>query len=217
MKVDNSAECLLALLQQLSVPVTRRSVYEELSKHPNHLGLLVFSDVLTTWGVPNGAYQTSREELAAVPTPFMAHLATRGGEFRLVRNLETAPVAGTPPSTPRAFTGSVLLAEALPAAREPQYRQRRRQEWVSALRLPFLVGGGLLLLVLLLLRPVSLQNSDWHLALLLAAKSAGLVVGETDPRHQMATHLLALYRQPPATALVAMHDWYAAKPGYYST
>lgn len=182
--MDSSAECLIQLLRQLNVPVTRRSVYEELGKHPDHPSLLAFSDVLTTWGLPNGAYRVTGEELAAVPTPFVAHLGTQGGEFRLIKHVGAAHVAGTPlgtrPATftteefSRAFTGSVLLAEARPKAGEPQYRQRRRQEHVEALRLPFLVAGGLLLALLALLRPAFLQAADWHLVLLLAAKSAGL-------------------------------------------
>ncbi|MGI4871600.1 MAG: cysteine peptidase family C39 domain-containing protein [Janthinobacterium lividum] len=186
MEVDSSAESLVQLLRQLQVPVTRRSVYEELSKHPDHPSLLAFSDVLRTWGVPNGAYHVASAELSNVPTPFLAHVATQGGEFRLIEQVAGTritsapqpprPAAFTPGEFAQVFTGNVLLAEPQPGAGEPNYRQNLRKERVEALRLPFVITGCLLLAALALSQSAWLPDATWHAVLLLAAKSAGLVV-----------------------------------------
>jgi hypothetical protein len=186
MQPDNSTESLVQLLQQLRVPVTRRSVYEELGKHPDHPSLLAFSDVLRTWGVPNSAYRLAPTELANVPIPFLVHLATHGGEFRLVESMTTIegegalclprPAGFTPEEFNKAFTGNVLLAEAQSGAGELHYRQNRRQERVESLRVPFILASCLALSGLLLYQSAWLAAATWHLALLIVAKSAGLVV-----------------------------------------
>ena len=184
MQPDPAAECLVQLVQQLGLPIARRRVYEELHRHPDHPSLLAFSDVLHSWGVPNGAYKVAGDELPDLPTPFLAHTAGPGGGFRLVRQAGASGiVAGAPPQRPTAFTpaefgqvftGHVLLAE--PAADKAPYRQHRRRERLAALRRPLLVTGGGLLGLLAVAQSAVFQAPSWHLLALLAAKSGGLLL-----------------------------------------
>ena len=204
MPTDDSAECLVQLLRQLRVPATRRGVYTELARHPHHPSLLAFSDVLRAWGVPNAAYRVDAADLSALPTPFVAHLATRGGEFQLIKQVDATQVAGVPLGTRpatctidefnQAFTGSILLAETQPGAGEPYYQRNRREEIAERLQSILLLVGSLLLLCLVLTPAVRLATANWPLALLLAAKTSGLAVASLLLAQNLGHHNPLLQR-----------------------
>ena len=159
---------------------------EELERHPNHPSLLAFSDVLNTWGVPNGAYRVDPTELSTIPTPFIAHVAKGKGEFLLVENITGdyytvsnerlhAHLLATW-EFHQMYTGHVLLAEPAPGAGEPNYLVKRRRERVEALRTPFVVIGSLVLLAAFFYYSAYWVALSWSTGLLLVTKSLGLVV-----------------------------------------
>lgn len=198
MEADRAAECLVKLLEQLRIPVARRSVYEELQKHPDHPSLLAFSDVLRSWGVPNGAYRVAADELRALPVPFLAHTATQGGEFRLIKRVDDGritseaqlhrPTEFTPDEFKQIFTGHVLVAGFKPEAGELNFRLNRRQERAQALRWPVAGAGALVVALLLIAQSAGLRAGSWHIALLAAAKSTGLLVAIALLAQSLGSH-----------------------------
>jgi len=187
MKTDNPTSCLTQLIRLLNIPITRNSIYEELQKHPDTSSLLAFSDVLSYFGIPNAAYQVNSKELAAIPSPFIAHLSGGSGEFVVVKSIAEEQVCFSNEKWfnrklplaefSKVYTGNILLAEPSPGAGEPHYPQKRRKELVEALRLPLVMAGFILLTFVYFFQSASFSEPvGWQMALLLSAKAAGLFV-----------------------------------------
>ncbi|WCT14487.1 vitamin K epoxide reductase family protein [Mucilaginibacter jinjuensis] len=146
---SNITSVLSRLFRIAEIPVTTKSVFEEVTKHPYYPSVLTISDALDKWKVPNGAYELSFEELSEVPCPFIAHLTENGGGFALVtavssdavtvynekwRNIEMS--AGR---FKNIYSGTILLAQSDLASGEADFPQKLFAQKLDNLRIPLIV------------------------------------------------------------------------------
>lgn len=186
MRVTNATYCLTQLVEVLSIPVTKASIIHELRRHPHNPSLLAFSDVLNNWGVANAAYKIDREELSDVPTPFIAHLSDRGGQFVLVKHIANNQVTIATEDLPsltvdlelfnKSWTGNLLVVAPDSTAGEQNYLVKRRKERIDTLRLPLLITCIFLLTILAFHSTQSLLRTELPSLILFFVKSAGLIV-----------------------------------------
>lgn len=81
---SNASSVTVQLLKQLNVPVTSSTIIDTVEQHPDYPSLYSISDSLQKWKVENLALKVEPEKLEEIPTPFIAHSKTAGGNFILV-------------------------------------------------------------------------------------------------------------------------------------
>lgn len=186
MNLDNTTSVLTQFIRKLDIAVTRKTIDDELQKHPNYNSLLAISDVLNNWNVPNAAYELTLDELleAEISDPFIAFFA--GKEFVVVSHLDSnsAIVSNQKWNNhklsidefKKMYSGSILAAEKEKESGEADYSVKYRKEVIGNLRLPVVVGGGLVILLsLLLLHTTYIATFTWQIAALTVFKTAGLI------------------------------------------
>lgn len=185
--MNNSVAIVTQLLKQLHVPVASSSIKKELEEHPDFPSLLTISDVLRGWKVQNVAYEVNMEELKEVPVPFLAHVSDSGGKFIIINSVDEQHVSlindrneekrVSVDSFRTVFTGNVMIVNPQKDAGEQNYAVSRRREILNFLRLPFIVAGTcIVLLMTLLLHSSYLSGFNWQVAWLTLTKGAGVVV-----------------------------------------
>jgi len=96
-------------LKLLGIPVSKQLLKKRLESHPDYPSLLSIADTLNELNIPNTAVRLSKEQVAELDIPFLAHLRSNGGGFLTVAD------AGKIPSEHPAFyddwDGVVILAE----------------------------------------------------------------------------------------------------------
>ena len=75
-------------LQELKIPASKTYIKQQLFSHPDYPSLLSITDTLNELGIENTAVHIEKGQLHEVPTPFLAHLNDRGGEFAVIRKNE---------------------------------------------------------------------------------------------------------------------------------
>lgn len=189
MTIDNITQVIYLLISQLRIPVTFESVENEIDKHPERHSILAVSDVLNNWRIPNAAYHLTVEELinAKIEVPFIAFLSKRGDEFVLVTQMNDLKVTVSNHNWnkhqfsieefKKMYAGSVLIAEKEEDSGEPDYAIKQRKEKLNNLRIPFIIGLSIAILVtFILLHPSYISTFNWQTAFLTLFKTAGLIV-----------------------------------------
>lgn len=188
MRHNNTARTLNVFLKSLNIPVTLRSIEEELSKHPDRYSLLALTDILNCWKIPNAAYQLSSEQILeeGVPIPFVAHFSDDGGSFVVIEsigNVKATIVEGdlgkrtiTMKEFNERYTGSILVANYANDAGEVNYHQMHRREVVEKTRIPFIIVS---VIILLLINSSQLFSSfgsiEWSKLILFILKTGGFL------------------------------------------
>jgi uncharacterized membrane protein/glutaredoxin len=154
MRNSNISQIIYLLAKEIKIPLTRESISNELTKHPNPDSMLAINELLNAWQVPNAPYKVNMEELDVVPVPFIAYMKK---SFVLVNNLNDREVtisdgASRKKQLPRedfkkAFSGAILAVGKHDASGELNYKPKRRKEVVNKLRVPFLIAGAAMILV----------------------------------------------------------------------
>ncbi|QHV94036.1 vitamin K epoxide reductase family protein [Spirosoma endbachense] len=182
---ENATATLYALVKELGAKVTRATVQEELSQHPDFPSLLSLSDLLTDWHIDNTAFQlNTTEQLRELPVPFVAHLRKNGGWYVLVTALTGNRITYSDNTQGRKsdiltdfeknWSGIVLLAETNEQSGESDYIAHRKREVLNELRGPFAMVGSLLIFFVIILSVAKdLKTTDWFL---LATKATGLLL-----------------------------------------
>jgi glutaredoxin len=186
MEKDNVTMVLNHFVAALAIPLTRKSLNDELQRHPDYYSLLAISEVLDNWHIPNEAYTLTFDELLAadIDGPFIAFVKAR--EFLTIHRLneKEAIVSNEYWNKHRLsiaefkqlYTGSILVAEKDEISGEADYAAKHRKEIVNNLRVPFIITGStVLLLIWLLFRSPYLTTLNWQIALLTLVKTAGLI------------------------------------------
>lgn len=182
---DNATATLCALLKGLDAKITRATIRDKLSMHPDFPSLLSISDVLTYWKIDNTALQLNTvEQLRELPLPFVVHQKRQGGWFSLITRIEGDQFTywdsneGTGQqsleSFERTWTGVVLIAETNTDSGETDYESEHQKQRLDALRQPALytLGGITLVLTLSILLPsLTLLQGSW-----LLTKTLGLTL-----------------------------------------
>lgn len=181
---SNVSEATVQLLRSLKVPVTATTAIEQVESHPDFPSLYSISDSLKSWKVENGAFKVEPEKLDDLPKPFIAHTHKDGGTFVLVKNVngtvDFINEKGREEKQDREtflkdWTSNVLLAEKNEDSGEKDFAKRKKAERLTGLRIPLLVGAGLLLVGLF-----AILNSGTTIgvaaSILLLVKLAGCTV-----------------------------------------
>jgi uncharacterized membrane protein len=180
---DNASDTLYELLKQLNAKVTRDTALTTMQRHPDFPSLLSISEVLSSWKIDNAALHLDTvEQLREIPLPFIAHLKKKGGWYVLVNQInekyiwyfdsEKGAVTLALNEFEKKWAGTILLAETDEQSGEIDYNLNRKKERLANLRGPFLLGGTLLvLLIVLLVGGYNYLPSDW---LLFFTKISGL-------------------------------------------
>jgi len=184
MQKDNATQVLIKLIETLKVPVTRKTITEQLERHPDYESLAAFSDVLDRLKVANEAYYLPFDDLKDVPTPYIAFLSRK--EFGLVKHFddELVIVANerwrnkkfSIDEFKKKYSGALLLAEADEQSGESDYAAKLQRQKIEQLRYPVIFGGALVLLVAYLAFQTNfIQTLSLSVALLTVFKTAGLI------------------------------------------
>ena len=158
---DNVIATTVKLMELLKVKVTRSSIQKSLQEHPDYPSMLSVADVLSAWKIKSLGVQLPVERLSALPLPFIAQIKEeKGHEFAVIHAVHHGEVTysinnSTTTLSLEDFTkiyeGRIMLTEALEGAGELQYKEKRRQEILQSLRLPFVLLLAVVLLGLVAL------------------------------------------------------------------
>ncbi|MBB6131488.1 vitamin K epoxide reductase family protein [Mucilaginibacter lappiensis] len=185
MQNRNSVHVISALIKELDIPVTGQSIREQLQKHSDIFSLRAISDSLDLWNIPNAGYQVRVDELikTEIPLPYIACFAK--GEFVLVNEVNEKQITVsndrwdhhllTITEFKKYYQGSILAFQKDDESGDPEYRSKRRQEIVENLRIPAIISGLVVIIILcLLLHPSYLSTFQWNNGILLFLKASGL-------------------------------------------
>lgn len=183
---ENSVFVTKKLIKKLGIPVTSKTIIEELDVHPNFSSLFAISDILDKLNVPNIAFSVQADELYKIPCPFIVHISLHGGKFALLNYIDKEKAIITNEQFTNhvisfreftnAYIGTVLVAEKAVGSGELDYRKRRLNEIADNIRLPFIISSLLLILISLFLNTVFTDNVSLGFSILMLSKSVGLVI-----------------------------------------
>jgi uncharacterized membrane protein len=184
MRKDTTAFVATRLIKKLSIPVTEKTIVEELQMHPDRGTLLAISEVFDRFYIPNEAFRVQVDELTKIACPFIIHLTYKGGKFAILTHIDEEKAIISNESFTnhivsrevfnKAYNGTALVAEAAADSGQKDYRQRRQNEILDVIRIPFIVSCLLLIMILVLLKASSILT--WNTGLLILLKSAGLII-----------------------------------------
>ncbi|GAB2978900.1 hypothetical protein GCM10027049_13160 [Mucilaginibacter puniceus] len=182
MRKDNFTQVLRRFVQELSIPVTLKSIKDELQIHPEYNSLIAISDLLNTWLVPNAAYQLTFDELlgAEIEDPFIAFISDK--EFAVVSHLDKnyAILSNekwnnhqlTIAEFEEIYSGSILVAEREATSGEADYKANCRKETYDRLITPsILLCAAVILLTFLI---IHFGYFTANILLLILLKTAGV-------------------------------------------
>ena len=111
-------------LRQLKIPVAKAFIKEKILSHPDYPSLLSITDALDDIGIENAALVVDKEKLHEIPTPFIAHTGTRGGEFLLVHDMRKH--LNKNPEFEKNWDGTVVIAE-----KPERWKNEKNKKYVS--------------------------------------------------------------------------------------
>src|SRR5699024_6042583 len=152
---DNVIATTVKLMALLKVKVTRSSIRESLQEHPDYPSMLSVADVLSAWKIKSLGVQLPVERLASLPSPFIAQIKEeKGHEFAVIRainhgeitySINNSMTAISLEDFAKIYEGTIMLTEASEGAGELQYKEKRRQEILQSLQLPFVLLSAVVL------------------------------------------------------------------------
>lgn len=102
-------QILWRLLKSLKLPISRSYLVNKVKSHTEYPSLLSITDVLDDVGIENAALVVDKGRLHEIPTPFIAHTGTKGGEFILVKDINK--ILKKYPGFEKDWDGTVVAAE----------------------------------------------------------------------------------------------------------
>ncbi len=184
-KYSNADAVTIKLISSLNIPITSKTLIDELAIHPDYPSLLSISEVLNELNIQNSAYEVNLDGLNNAPCPFIAHTTLNNRDFVLVEKTSPTSVwvsneTWTRHELPKeeflkAFTGIILTVESIEQSGEIDYTKNKRIETVEHLRYPAMISGLILIIFLGLLTHIS-YFSSWQSAILVLFKTIGLAV-----------------------------------------
>jgi uncharacterized membrane protein/glutaredoxin len=183
MAKDNSTQVLTRFIAEMAIPVTRKSISDELEKHPDYNSMLAFSDVLNNYNVTNSAYRLGFDQLPEVPLPFITYLSNKN--YAVVTKFEENGVTlshdnwrnkvFTPDEFKKQYGGFILVAEKEANSGETGYAIKHREELINYWLMPIAFSGlAIIFISLLLLNSAYLNSFNLQIALLILFKTMGL-------------------------------------------
>lgn len=180
---ENAIAATQLYLQILEAKVTRQTIEDTLKSHPDFPSLLATQDALHEWKIDNLCVRIRPEQFAELEFPFLTYLNLNGGFFAVVKSIKDDTVEwihtqeGLKKEKTEDFltkwNGVVLMAETNEESGERNYAEKRKKELISNLRLPFLIGG---IILLLLSFGFSHLSSDWYYNTILLTRISGTLI-----------------------------------------
>lgn len=171
----------MRLLKLSGVSISTKELISELEIHPDYPSILSISDVFNWFNVQNEVYHVEAIDLAEVPLPFIAH--TRGNEFVVVSELTGSTITVSDHEREHhtiplqeftdIYSGVVLIITDTTAAAAVQQSVTDK---LAPYKIPTAVTGLVMAFIaILLLGTQYLSGFSWQTAILIVAKTAGLV------------------------------------------
>lgn len=181
-KNANAVDTIAELLSHFKIPVTKKTIFNELKIHPDYPSLLALSDVLRQFGIANEAYsKVSMEQLPIIPCPFIVHTKNQGSQFMLVKSITDTHIQLNKITVEinefkEKFDGTILVLEALDSAGDPNYKENKRAQYLNSLRNPIaIVGLVVIMLSTLLFHTSYFKVISWQLLTITLFKAIGII------------------------------------------
>jgi len=145
------------VLKGYKVPVSYRTIEQEINTHPEYPSIQSISNALDSWRVKNVVMELTLEKLRALDVPVIAHL--KQGEFVWVTQVTESEVYYTSASGKekvksldrfeKEWSGVALAITEIDGAGEPDFKDKRRKE-IKENTFKWLIIGGFIVLFPLL-------------------------------------------------------------------
>ncbi|WP_255463375.1 cysteine peptidase family C39 domain-containing protein [Dyadobacter sp. 3J3] len=143
----NAVEALTQLVKLANIKITKKTLTEELQKHPNFPSLASIKDVLTVFKIKTVAARGSIEKLSFMTLPSLVFLSIEGGFFAPIRKVSGDNVEwyhtqrgwqnDTLYEFEQKWSGAILLIESTVDSNERNYKWKYFQERIECALLPF--------------------------------------------------------------------------------
>jgi uncharacterized membrane protein/glutaredoxin len=182
---ENAIYSLYALVKAVKAKVTKQTLKETLLNQPEYPSLFALSQALETWKIENAALRIPAEQLAEVPTPFLAFLKIDGGSYGLVQNITQDAIEWQHDKKglqrekladfAKNYKGTILVAETNEASGESNYTENRNKELLNGLRLTFVLVSVLVLMISGFYFSFG-SSAAWQVYVLASVKVLGVIV-----------------------------------------
>jgi ABC-type bacteriocin/lantibiotic exporter with double-glycine peptidase domain len=211
---DNTRNALVLLIKKIKV--TAYTIDDVVLEHPDYPSMLSLSDSLTSWKIPNQALRLDKEScnLKELPTPFVAHVKTEGGQYFVVDEIARETVfynidkkvaeEMSKENFLDNWDGIILYAEKDVDSGESNYSQASLLGIFNELRLPFLLAMLLSMMIYLGIK----ESSNISYLLLLIINSLGvmlsifLLIQSVDVNNPLIQNLCVLGRKNDCNAIL---------------
>ena len=226
---------LSSFLDLLQVKYTNSFTNKHFNEHPHKYNLYGLSKMLSDYGVENASVKIENKEndLFKIELPFIAHT---GSDFVVVYKINNEHISyfwnGKKITTPvseftQTWSGIVLLAEATPNSKEPNYAENRKKELFAITQKGVLAIAGILIFGLAYINQALF--SDLGITLLLLVNLSGiyicylLVLKSVRVHSQYADKICSLFSkqdcnnvlESPAAKLWGIFSWAEIGFGYF--
>jgi len=80
----NLSHIIWKWMKSHDIHLSRKLLRQTLERHPDYPTALSVTETLEEFGIENLTLKVEREKLHEVPVPFLAHIISNGGDFRLI-------------------------------------------------------------------------------------------------------------------------------------
>jgi len=185
--ISNAAQVTVQLMNHLKIQITKSTIQGRVEEHSDFPSLTSISDALHFWNVKNTALRVEKENLAKLPTPFIAHINTGTSVFEVVIKATDSEVyylttSGIERKKCRetflsAWTGVVLVIQPPYDYKEIDYDIKKSRERWEQFRKPFILTSSILLLVVFIASIFAFNEAHFfYISILFLLKLTGLIV-----------------------------------------
>lgn len=198
---DNTVSVIQRAVKHFRIPVTKRSVKEELKSHSYYPSFKSISDTLNEWKVEHYPLRYTPDEMNELAAPYIAHFSNGGGQLAFVSEIRNGRVfyyvsLSTKEETAqeefyKICSGAVILLNPDERSGEKNYRKKRQDELISKSVLPVTIFTIFLFISLMVIESfrfgvVLFQPVQ---SLLLLTKSIGIILSVLLILHEFEVRL----------------------------
>ena len=141
---ESNVKVTIAFLKLLKVNVNNSTVDETLQNHPDWPSLLCISDSLNKWNIPNAGGRIDTNDIAQLPTPFMAYSGGIENPFEIVTEVTDKEITlyskdynkhkvEDKASFLKRWRGVYLIAEKTEKSGEKDFELNRKKAFIKSL------------------------------------------------------------------------------------
>lgn len=183
-ELPNAVSVTFSLIRKLNIQVSRYTVKHHLEEHPDYPSLLAIKDCLTSWNIPNQAFQFNKKKciVEELPLPFIAHLKNDGGQLMLIHKILESKVYFNNEKVQNGvitrdeflsrWDGILLYAEGHHTSGEVNYHHALIEGFFNYMRLPFMLA----VVLSVILYSIDYGLVNWAYIALLCLKFSGILL-----------------------------------------